>query len=96
MRIIAGTAKGRTILGPGGSGTRPMTDRAREALFSSLGPKVPGARVLDLYAGNRAYLLAAQRMKHHGFIDAVDEFRPEVLADDFHHRPFHALVVARG
>jgi 16S rRNA (guanine966-N2)-methyltransferase len=52
MRIIAGTAKGRTIAGPRGSGTRPMTDRAREALFSSLGTKVHDARVLDLYAGS--------------------------------------------
>ncbi|MFQ5948937.1 MAG: 16S rRNA (guanine(966)-N(2))-methyltransferase RsmD, partial [Acidimicrobiia bacterium] len=33
-------------------GTRPMTDRAREALFSTLGPVVEGARVLDLYAGS--------------------------------------------
>ena len=59
MRIIAGTAKGRTILGPRGSGTRPMTDRAREALFSSLGPRVPGARVLDLFAGSGSLGLEA-------------------------------------
>ena len=52
MRIIAGAAKGRKIVGPKGSGTRPMTDRAWEALFSSLGLKVSGARVLDLYAGS--------------------------------------------
>lgn len=52
MRIIAGSAKGRTIVGPKGSATRPMTDRAREALFSSLGPAVFDARVLDLYAGS--------------------------------------------
>ena len=52
MRIIAGSAKGRTIVGPKGSATRPMTDRAREALFSSLGRAVLDARVLDLYAGS--------------------------------------------
>lgn len=52
MRIIAGTAKGRTIVGPKGSGTRPMTDRVREALFSSLGDRVVGTEVLDLYAGS--------------------------------------------
>ncbi len=59
MRIIAGSAKGRTILGPKGSGTRPMTDRAREALFSSLGSRVSDARVLDLYAGSGSLGLEA-------------------------------------
>lgn len=41
------------------SGTRPTSDRAREALFSSLGPVVDGARVLDLYAGSGAVGLEA-------------------------------------
>lgn len=53
MRIIAGTAKG-TRLAPVPSGTRPVSDRAREGLFSSLGPSVVGAAVLDLYAGTGA------------------------------------------
>lgn len=59
MRIIAGTAKGRRLTGPKGGATRPMTDRVREALFSSLGPKVVGARVLDLYAGTGSLGLEA-------------------------------------
>lgn len=54
MRVIAGRAKGRTLVAPRGLGTRPLTDRAREALFSSLGEVVAGARVLDLYAGSGA------------------------------------------
>ncbi len=53
MRVIAGTAKG-TRLAPVPAGTRPMSDRAREGLFSSLGPDVEGARVLDLFAGTGA------------------------------------------
>ncbi|MBT8495983.1 MAG: 16S rRNA (guanine(966)-N(2))-methyltransferase RsmD, partial [Deltaproteobacteria bacterium] len=36
---------------PRGQGTRPTTDRVREALFSILGPPPPGTRVLDLFAG---------------------------------------------
>jgi 16S rRNA (guanine966-N2)-methyltransferase len=52
MRVIAGTAKGRRLKTPSGLGTRPMTARAREALFSSLGQRVQGAAVLDLYAGS--------------------------------------------
>ncbi len=51
MRIIAGSAKGRRLATPPGLATRPMTGRVREALFSTLGPAVSGARVLDLYAG---------------------------------------------
>jgi 16S rRNA (guanine966-N2)-methyltransferase len=50
VRVIAGSAKG-TRLAPVPSGTRPLSDRAREGLFSSLEDAVQGARVLDLYAG---------------------------------------------
>ena len=50
MRVIAGSAKG-TRLGPVPRGVRPVSDRAREGLFSSLSGVVAGARVLDLYAG---------------------------------------------
>jgi len=53
VRIIAGTAKGLR-LAPVPGGTRPVSDRAREGLFSSLGDTVVGARVLDLYAGTGA------------------------------------------
>jgi 16S rRNA (guanine966-N2)-methyltransferase len=53
MRVIAGTARGLR-LAPVPDGTRPLSDRAREGLFSSLGPAVPGASVLDLYAGTGA------------------------------------------
>ena len=50
MRVIAGTAKG-IRLGPVPLGVRPMSDRAKEGLFSSLAPELAGARVLDLFAG---------------------------------------------
>lgn len=53
MRIVAGSAKG-VRLAPVPAGTRPLSDRAREGLFSSLGQDVRSARVLDLYAGTGA------------------------------------------
>jgi 16S rRNA (guanine966-N2)-methyltransferase len=53
VRVIAGSAKG-VRLAPVPGGVRPVSDRAREGLFSSLGPDVPGARVLDLFAGTGA------------------------------------------
>jgi 16S rRNA (guanine966-N2)-methyltransferase len=53
MRIIAGSARGvRLAAVP--DGTRPLADRAREGLFSSLGEAVTGAAVLDLFAGTGA------------------------------------------
>lgn len=51
MRVIAGKAKGRKLQAVPGPGTRPMTDRAKSALFSILGEDVVGARFLDLFAG---------------------------------------------
>ena len=58
MRIIAGLAKGMTLAAPR-TGVRPTADRIREAVFSSLGAQVVGARVLDLFAGTGALGLEA-------------------------------------
>jgi 16S rRNA (guanine966-N2)-methyltransferase len=54
MRVIGGTAKGRRVGAPPGRDTRPTPDRVREALFSSVASQLPGANVLDLYAGSGA------------------------------------------
>ncbi len=59
MRIVAGQTKGRKLLVPKGKGVRPTADRVREALFSSLGQRVDGAVVLDLFAGSGALGLEA-------------------------------------
>jgi 16S rRNA (guanine966-N2)-methyltransferase len=54
MRIVAGSAKG-VRLAPVPASVRPISDRAREGLFSSLGPDaLEGATVLDLFAGTGA------------------------------------------
>ncbi|MFM7717910.1 MAG: 16S rRNA (guanine(966)-N(2))-methyltransferase RsmD [Actinomycetota bacterium] len=58
MRVIAGTAKG-VRLAPVPAGTRPVSDMAREGLFSSLGEDVADARVLDLWAGTGALAIEA-------------------------------------
>ncbi len=59
-RIIAGTARGRRLAVPP-KGTRPTSDRVREAVFSALAARVDldGATVLDLYAGSGALGLEA-------------------------------------
>ena len=51
MRVIAGLAKGRRLMGVPGEGTRPITDKVKGALFNILGPEVEGSRFLDLFAG---------------------------------------------
>ncbi len=53
MRVVAGEARGRTLMAPEGSGTRPTSDRVRESIFNMLFSlqATEGASVLDLYAG---------------------------------------------
>lgn len=52
MRIVAGTAGGRKIKAPDGQATRPTLERVKEAMFGSVQFELPGARVLDLFAGS--------------------------------------------
>ena len=53
MRVIAGTARGKNLAAlPGEDVTRPTINRVKEAMFSSVQFSVPGARVLDLFAGS--------------------------------------------
>ncbi len=59
LRIVAGSAGGRRLKVPKGVEIRPTQDRIKQAIFSALGERVPGARVLDLYAGTGALGLEA-------------------------------------
>lgn len=52
-RVIAGSARGIRLAAPG-TGTRPLGDRVKQTLFAILEPDLPGARVLDLFAGSGA------------------------------------------
>jgi len=84
-RIVAGSAKGRRLLVPG-HGTRPTSERAREALFSTLASylDLAGTRVLDLYAGTGAVGLEAlsRGAKHATFVErnraALDALRRNI------------------
>ena len=59
MRIVAGRWRGRTIKRPADDRVRPTADRVREAWMSIVQPELPGARVLDLFAGSGALGLEA-------------------------------------
>lgn len=79
MRVIAGDARGRRLVTPRGDRTRPTADRVREALFSSLQPRLPGARVLDLFAGSGALAIEAlSRGADHATL--VERARPALEA----------------
>jgi 16S rRNA (guanine966-N2)-methyltransferase len=59
VRIVAGKLKGRAIVAPDGMGTRPTSDRARQAIFNVLehaawAEPLAGARIMDLFAGSGA------------------------------------------
>jgi 16S rRNA (guanine966-N2)-methyltransferase len=51
VRVIAGVLKGRRLVTPRGATTRPTADQVRIALMDTLGPWLPDARLLDLFAG---------------------------------------------
>ena len=59
MRIIAGSARGRTFDAPQGRDTRPTLDRVRENVFNILQMKGRGAKVLDLFSGSGAMAFEA-------------------------------------
>ena len=59
MRVIAGELKGQRLVAPKGWKVRPTSDRVREAIFSTLGERVEGAAVLDLYCGTGALAIEA-------------------------------------
>lgn len=71
MRIIAGEWKGRRIAAPKGMAVRPTPERVREAWMSILQNDVPGARVIDLFAGTGALGLEALS-RGADFVDFVE------------------------
>ena len=59
MRISGGAARGAVLTAPPGDAVRPATDGMRQAVFSSRGARVAGARFADLFAGSGGYGLEA-------------------------------------
>jgi 16S rRNA (guanine966-N2)-methyltransferase len=98
MRIVAGSAKG-VRLGPVPRGVRPVSDMAREGVFSSLGPLVEGARVLDLYAGTGAMAIEAlSRGAAHAVLVERDRSAARTIRDNLVRARVEAsaeVVVAR-
>lgn len=86
LRVIAGVAKGRRLKAPTGLTTRPATDRLKEAVFSSLGPLVVDAEVLDLYAGTGALgIEALSRGASHATFIEKDEAAATIIEANLNH-----------
>lgn len=80
LRIIAGEFRGRRLKTIEREGTRPMTDRVRESLFSILAPELPGSRFLDLFAGSGAVgIEALSRGAEHSTFVELDRQWSEVV-----------------
>lgn len=81
VRIIAGRWRGTRLPVPDRPGLRPTSDRVRETLFNWLQPVLPGARVLDLFAGSGALgLEAASRGAAHVQLVEADPQLAQALA----------------
>jgi 16S rRNA (guanine966-N2)-methyltransferase len=72
--VVAGRFKGRTLHAPPGQGTRPTSDKVREAIFSVLGD-IEGLDVLDLFAGSGALGIEALSRGAHSavFVDSDEK-----------------------
>ncbi|HWT93012.1 MAG TPA: 16S rRNA (guanine(966)-N(2))-methyltransferase RsmD [Solirubrobacteraceae bacterium] len=93
MRVIAGTAKGTQLRAPSSDGTRPISDRGKEALFSILMPRLQGARFLDLFAGTGGVAIEAlSRGAAHALCVELDRR----ALDDLEHNLAKARVADRA
>ncbi|MFD4934560.1 16S rRNA (guanine(966)-N(2))-methyltransferase RsmD [Streptomyces virginiae] len=84
-RVIAGSARGRRLAVPPGTGTRPTSDRMREGLFSTWESLhgVEGARVLDLYGGSGAVgLESLSRGATHTLLVEADAKAAKAIRDN--------------
>lgn len=84
MRIITGKARGARLKAPKGLLTRPTSDRVKESLFSILGGRVVGRRVLDLFAGTGGLGLEALS-RGASFAVFVDRSTGSILRDNTEH-----------
>lgn len=85
MRVVAGEARGRALRAPLGDGTRPTSDRVREAVFNSLASAgaIVDAEVLDLFAGSGAMgIEALSRGARHAWFVESDAAACAVIAQN--------------
>ena len=97
-RVIAGKAKGRKLQMVSGDSTRPITDRAKEALFSIIGDWIIDTRVLDLFGGTGAIGIESLS-RGATYVHFIDRNRQavQVILRNLQHCQFqHQATVERG
>lgn len=89
MRVITGIARGKKLITLDGLDVRPTTEMVKEAVFSSLHFDLPGASVLDLFAGSGQLGIEAvsRGAKHCVFVDksknSIDVIKKNIEACGF-------------
>jgi len=80
IRIISGRYGGRTLDAPDRSSTHAMSERARNALFNSISAELPGARVLDAFAGSGSLgIEAISRGAHEAVFIEKDHIAAKII-----------------
>jgi 16S rRNA (guanine966-N2)-methyltransferase len=106
MRIIGGSAGGMLLKAPKGFDVRPTPDLVRQAVFNSLGPRVQGARVLELFAGtgalsleclsrSAAFALCVEKSSRHAQFIRQNLEESRLPADSLHIRVQDAFTAIR-
>ncbi|HEY0160906.1 MAG TPA: 16S rRNA (guanine(966)-N(2))-methyltransferase RsmD [Thermoanaerobaculia bacterium] len=90
IRITAGALRGRRIPVPPDD-VRPTSERARQAFFDILGPRVDGARFLDLFAGSGIFSFEAFSRGAKECV-AIDSSRKHTMAIEKTARAFEAPI----
>lgn len=90
IRITAGTLRGRRIPVPPGE-VRPTSERARQAYFDIIGPRIQGARFLDLFAGSGIFSFESFSRGARECV-AIDASRKHTMAIDKAARAFEAPI----
>jgi 16S rRNA (guanine966-N2)-methyltransferase len=98
MRVIAGSLKGRRLKTPTWEGLRPTSDKLRETLFNVIAARIPGARVLDGYAGTGALGIEAisRGARHVTFVERDRRAQALVAANLAHCGIAEGYAIIRG
>ncbi len=98
VRIIGGRWRGTRLPVPERPGLRPTSDRVRETLFNWLQPVLPGARVLDLFAGSGALGLeaASRDAAHVQLVEADPQLAQALMAAAMRLDAGDRVAVRRG
>lgn len=83
VRIIAGVYGGRVVEGSGTDRTHPMSERMRNAIFNSIIDEIPGAQVLDAFAGSGAIgIEALSRGASHATFIEKDRIAQKIIENN--------------